>query len=121
MESFAHLELKRLAVACLARLGCQAIATEVRCPISKYRIYVAGWLDHADGELLDAGMAIFVGLAVAIPLTPSPLAGVPDPAAADPADHLCPRRDGARPGWTAPRGVGRGVLVRRPCLGVCSV
>ncbi|MBC02752.1 MAG: hypothetical protein CMJ34_05530 [Phycisphaerae bacterium] len=55
MESFAHLELKRLAVAWLARLGCQAIATEVRCPISKYRIDVAGWLDHADGELLDAG------------------------------------------------------------------
>ena len=55
MESFAHLELKRLAVAWLARLGCQAIATEVRCPISKYRIDVAGWLDHADGVLLDAG------------------------------------------------------------------
>ena len=55
MESFAHLELKRLAVAWLARLGCKAIATEVRCPISKYRIDVAGWLDHAEGDLLDAG------------------------------------------------------------------
>lgn len=55
MESFAHLELKRLAVAWLKRLGCQAIATEVRCPISKYRVDVAGWLDHADGDLLDAG------------------------------------------------------------------
>ena len=55
MESFAHLELKRLAVAWLARLGCKAIATEVRCPISKYRIDAAGWLDHAEGDLLDAG------------------------------------------------------------------
>jgi len=55
MESFEHLELKRLAVAWLVRLGCRAVATEVRCPISKYRIDVAGWLDHADGELLDAG------------------------------------------------------------------
>jgi hypothetical protein len=55
MESFEHLELKRLAVAWLVRLGCRAVATEVRCPISKYRVDVAGWLDHADGELLDAG------------------------------------------------------------------
>ena len=55
MESFAHLELKRLAIAWLARLGCRAVATEVRCPISKYRIDAAGWLDHAEGELLDAG------------------------------------------------------------------
>lgn len=55
METFEHLELKRLAVAWLVRLGCRAVATEVRCPISKYRVDVAGWLDHADGELLDAG------------------------------------------------------------------
>ncbi len=55
MESIEHLELKRLAVAWLARLGCRAIATEVRCPISKYRVDAAGWLDHAEGEILDAG------------------------------------------------------------------
>ncbi len=55
MESFQHLELKRLAVAWLVRLGCRAVATEVRCPISKYRVDAAGWLDHAEGELLDAG------------------------------------------------------------------
>lgn len=55
METFEHLELKRLAIAWLARLGCRAVATEVRCPISKYRVDVAGWLDHAEGELLDAG------------------------------------------------------------------
>ena len=55
METFAHLELKRIAVAWLARLGCKAIATEVVCPISRYRVDVAGWLDHADGEMLDAG------------------------------------------------------------------
>ena len=55
MESIEHLELKRLAVAWLARLGCRAIATEVRCPIAKYRVDAAGWLDHADGSLLDAG------------------------------------------------------------------
>ena len=55
METFAHLELKRIAVAWLARLGCKAIATEVVCPISRYRVDVAGWLDHADGEMLSAG------------------------------------------------------------------
>lgn len=55
MESIEHLELKRLAVAWLARLGCRAIATEVICPISRYRVDVAGWLDHTDSTLLDAG------------------------------------------------------------------
>lgn len=55
METFEHLELKRLAVAWLVRLGCRAVATEVKCPISRYRVDVAGWLDHAEGELLDAG------------------------------------------------------------------
>lgn len=55
MESIEHLELKRLAVAWLARLGCRAIATEVRCPIAKYRVDAAGWLDHAASPLLDAG------------------------------------------------------------------
>ncbi len=55
METFEHLELKRLAIAWLARIGCRAIATEVKCPISRYRVDVAGWLDHAEGELLDAG------------------------------------------------------------------
>ena len=55
MESIEHLELKRLAVAWLARLGCRAVATEVRCPIAKYRVDAAGWLDHAAGPLLDAG------------------------------------------------------------------
>lgn len=55
METFEHLELKRLAIAWLVRLGCRAVATEVKCPISRYRVDVAGWLDHAEGELLDAG------------------------------------------------------------------
>ena len=55
MESFEHRELKRLAVAWLARLGCRAIATEVTCPISRYRVDVAGWLDHSESTLLDAG------------------------------------------------------------------
>ena len=55
METFAHVELKRIAVAWLARLGCRAIATEVACPIGRYRVDVAGWLDHAEHEMLDAG------------------------------------------------------------------
>ncbi|MBK12484.1 MAG: hypothetical protein CL849_03015 [Crocinitomicaceae bacterium] len=55
MESFEHQELKRLAVAWLVRLGCRAIATEVTCPISRYRVDVAGWLDHSESTLLDAG------------------------------------------------------------------
>lgn len=55
METLAHAELKRLAVAWLSRLGCRAIAMEVKCPIGRWRVDVAGWLDHADGEMLDAG------------------------------------------------------------------
>ena len=55
MESIEHLELKRLAVAWLVKLGCRIVATEVRCPIGRYRVDVAGWLDHADSTLLDAG------------------------------------------------------------------
>src|SRR5262245_19156742 len=45
METAAHHALKRLARAYLRECGCQAVATEVRCPISRYRIDVAGYLD----------------------------------------------------------------------------
>ncbi len=44
-ETLAHLQLKRLAAATLLRWGCQAAATEVLCPISRYRVDAAGWLD----------------------------------------------------------------------------
>ncbi|MFM9958796.1 MAG: hypothetical protein ACKVZJ_12040 [Phycisphaerales bacterium] len=44
-ETLAHLQLKRLAVATLLRWGCQAAANEVLCPISRFRVDAAGWLD----------------------------------------------------------------------------
>ncbi|MDG2031912.1 MAG: hypothetical protein P8J45_12980 [Phycisphaerales bacterium] len=47
-ETIQHLELKRLAVEWLRRLGCSAVATEVRCPISRWRVDVAGWFDGVD-------------------------------------------------------------------------
>ena len=52
-ETIEHLELKRLAVEWLRRLGCTAVATEVRCPISRWRVDVAGWFEgeheHVNG------------------------------------------------------------------------
>lgn len=51
METFAHRRLKELAVAFLRDGGCLAVATEVRCPISRYRIDAAGYQDSVrDGE-----------------------------------------------------------------------
>lgn len=44
-ETLAHLQLKRLAAATLLRWGCHAVATEVLCPISRYRVDAAGYLD----------------------------------------------------------------------------
>lgn len=45
METLAHQRLKRLAKRFLRHVGCPAAAQEVRCPISKYRVDVAGYLD----------------------------------------------------------------------------
>ena len=45
METFAHRRLKELAVAFLRDGGCLAAATEVRCPISRYRVDAAGYQD----------------------------------------------------------------------------
>jgi hypothetical protein len=45
MESHRHLQMKRLAASYLVRHGYAAVATEVRCPIARHRIDVAGWLD----------------------------------------------------------------------------
>lgn len=46
METPAHLRLKQFAAAFLWERGCKASATEVRCPISRYRVDVAGYLDR---------------------------------------------------------------------------
>jgi hypothetical protein len=46
METIAHQQLKRLARQFLRSLGCVALAEEVRCPISRYRVDVAGYLDR---------------------------------------------------------------------------
>ncbi|MHC4272398.1 MAG: hypothetical protein ACYS1E_05215 [Planctomycetota bacterium] len=50
METNAHLQLKRLAIRFLRGLGGQAVATEVRCPIARYRVDVAGYLDRSPAE-----------------------------------------------------------------------
>ena len=46
METTTHLELKHLAVGFLRELGCRAVATEVGCPIARYRVDAAGYLDR---------------------------------------------------------------------------
>jgi len=46
MESLSHRTLKRLAAAFLRTEGCCAIGLEVRCPSSRYRADVAGYLDR---------------------------------------------------------------------------
>jgi hypothetical protein len=46
METTAHRNLKRLALGFLRQSGCQAMTSEVRCPISRYRIDAAGYLDR---------------------------------------------------------------------------
>lgn len=45
MESPAHQHLKLLAIGSLIRGGCVAAAAEVRCPIARHRVDVAGYLD----------------------------------------------------------------------------
>jgi hypothetical protein len=50
VETNAHLQLKRLAIRFLRGLGGQAVATEVRCPIARYRVDVAGYLDRSPAE-----------------------------------------------------------------------
>jgi hypothetical protein len=45
LETHAHQHLKHLAAAYLRSIGCMAVAMEVRCPIARYRIDVAGHLD----------------------------------------------------------------------------
>jgi len=47
METGAHAQLKRLAVAWLLRSGCTAAAAEVMCPIARHRLDAAGYLDRA--------------------------------------------------------------------------
>ncbi|MCA9290308.1 MAG: hypothetical protein KDA25_04210 [Phycisphaerales bacterium] len=45
-ETAAHRRLKRLAASFLVRHGCPAVAVEVPCPISRYRVDVAGYVDR---------------------------------------------------------------------------
>lgn len=54
-ETLDHHALKRLAVAWLWKLGCRVIATEVRAPIGRYRVDVAGWFDRPIDGLLERG------------------------------------------------------------------
>lgn len=57
MESRTHRRLKSLAIDWLRSIGCRAVATEVACPIGRFRVDVAGWLDHAEGEALPESLS----------------------------------------------------------------
>ncbi|MFO0893476.1 MAG: hypothetical protein U0574_00795 [Phycisphaerales bacterium] len=48
METLDHRELKALALAFMERLGCVAMATEVACPIARFRVDAAGWCELGD-------------------------------------------------------------------------
>lgn len=56
METAAHRHLKDATVSLLLQSGCAAAAAEVRCPIARHRVDVAGFLDplpkklQADGD-----------------------------------------------------------------------
>jgi len=56
METFAHAALKRLAVEFLLDVGCVAAASEVQCPIARYRIDAAGFIDR---EPMDGQATLF--------------------------------------------------------------
>ncbi|MFO0874678.1 MAG: hypothetical protein U0575_12010 [Phycisphaerales bacterium] len=45
MESISHATLKRLAAEFLLRIGCCTAASEVTCPIARYRVDAAGYAD----------------------------------------------------------------------------
>jgi len=53
LETGTHLQLKHLAIGFLRDLGCRAVATEVGCPIARYRVDVAGYLDREHVDQVD--------------------------------------------------------------------
>jgi len=56
METSAHHTLKRLALAFLREHGCAIAATEVTCPIARFRVDVAGYADRpARRQMMFAG------------------------------------------------------------------
>jgi len=57
METHAHQQLKRLAMVFLRECGCLAVAGEVRCPIARYRLDVAGYRDAQPREPRGDGAA----------------------------------------------------------------
>lgn len=61
LESRTHRLLKSLAIDWLRSIGCRAVATEVACPIGRFRVDVAGWLDHAEGDALPEPIASEAG------------------------------------------------------------
>lgn len=48
METRTHRRLRATAVRWLLEIGCRAVATEVTCPIGRWRLDAAGWLDDAE-------------------------------------------------------------------------
>lgn len=52
VETPRHRRLKRLAVQWLLQLGCRAVAVEVACPLGRFRVDAAGWLDHCESDAL---------------------------------------------------------------------
>lgn len=59
METTRHLRLKHAIVGLLIEQGYLAIGLEVRCPISRYRVDVAGYSDRPPPEVTDAAGTLF--------------------------------------------------------------
>lgn len=78
METAAHSTLKLLAHAELARGGCAASAVETRCPLARFRVDVAGYLDPLPKQALQAalerGTPALAGVGGALPLERGPAA-----------------------------------------------
>jgi hypothetical protein len=67
METHAHRHLKVLAIRSLLRGGCAAAAAEVRCPIARHRVDVAGYVDALAKRSNHPGPNEAVGLMVLEP------------------------------------------------------
>lgn len=67
METHAHRHLKVLAIRSLLRGGCSAAAAEVRCPIARHRVDVAGYLDPLPKRSAILGSAEIAGVRVLEP------------------------------------------------------
>lgn len=100
METRTHRRLRALAVRWLLEIGCRAVATEVACPIGRWRLDAAGWLDDAEEgplpeprPLLRSATSARVGAAGSIDAAPGLFEAMVDPSGE--AFRRGPRRRGS--------------------------